>query len=404
MADQKLTYYLEKYARGKLTAEERPVLAELLRDPANAAAIQQLMDADWPGWEKTDLEFPEALARIQAGVSTAIAAERMASSAPRIQHTRRIHPLVKYAAAILIIGGIGAYFYSIQYKTQSPPVTQGAPLADRSPGAKKARLTLSDGTTITLDSAADGALAQQGNAAIIKDANGEIRYDINGHSASQPAMNTMTTPRGGQYKLMLPDGTKVWLNAASVITYPAEFTGRERRIKVSGEAYLEVAKNSAQPFIVDVDGGPTVQVLGTSFNINGYADEEEIRTTLIDGSIKVLPKGSPDPHGVLLRPGQQAVATIAGSHSMKIMNNADITQVLAWKNGIFNFQHSDLRSAMRQLERWYDIDVRYEGQLPKFSFSGEMDRGVMLSTVQRFLSDYGVHTRLENKTLIVEGQ
>lgn len=401
MAEQTLTYYFERYAQGRLTAEEQQTLADLLRDPANREAIHQILDQDWHQWEKTGLDFSEELARIEGGVAAAIGAERILTTKtrPRVHFLSRGY--FKYAAAILIICGIGAYFYTTRNKKEDPAVSQTRPKAeDKLPGSNKALLTLSDGTTIVLDSAANGAIAQQGNAAIVKLANGAIRYDVKGLPQGRVMMNTMVTPRGGQYQLVLPDGTKVWLNAASSITYPAAFAGKNRAIKITGEGYLQVATDKSRPFIVDVDGRSTVEVLGTGFDINAYADEGEIRTTLVEGRVRVLQKG-PSDHSVTLEPGQQALA--AGRNALTVVKNADINQVLAWKNGIFIFQNSDLRNVMKQLERWYDVDVKYEGKLPKFEFSGEMDRGVMLSAVLRFLSDYGVKTRLENKTLIVEG-
>jgi ferric-dicitrate binding protein FerR (iron transport regulator) len=222
----------------------------------------------------------------------------------------------------------------------------------------------------------------------------------------------------------------VWLNAASRITYPTAFTGSRREVTVSGEAYFEVATDKEKPFIVDVDGKSSIEVLGTSFNINSYADEGSIKTTLLAGSIKVSNNttavatssdrqpGVPgmDVSSVILKPGQQAlIPTTAPATSsdrrtspqsktgsdITLNSNVDIEQALAWKNGMFNFNGSDLKAVMRQLERWYGIEVKYAGPAPQIFFKGKMDRGVNLSDVLEFFTNMGVKYRLENKTLTV---
>jgi transmembrane sensor len=258
------------------------------------------------------------------------------------------------------------------------------------PGGNKAILTLGDGSTIALDSAANGSLAQQGNSAVVKLAGGQLAYRPTGAANDIVVMNTMSTPRGGQYQLTLPDGTKAWLNAASSITFPTAFVTAQRKIKIKGEVYLEVAQEAAKPFIVDIDGRSVVEVLGTSFNINSYADEAAIKTTLIEGNVRI----KTNDRNILLKPGQQAV-------DMQLVNNADIAQVLAWKNGVFNFENLNFREVARQLERWYDIEVVYEGRVPDIQFKGDMNRGVSLTGVLRIFTAFGVHTRIEGRKLIV---
>jgi len=223
-------------------------------------------------------------------------------------------------------------------------------------------------------------------------------------------MNSLSTPKGGQYQLTLPDGTNVWLNAASSITFPTAFTGSQRSVEISGEVYFEVAKRLDRPFVVGVNGRQSVLVLGTQFNINGYSDEAAIQTTLIAGSVKVQCRVAGltrnDAASVILKPGQQAVvaASDQGARSKKgilVNPDTDIEKVMAWKKGLFNFNGADVPTVMRQLERWYDIQVRYEGAVPVIRFKGELDRGVNLSEVLKILPEIGIQYRLEGRTLVV---
>lgn len=410
MTEEQLTYYFERYAQGNLSKDERVVFADLLKDPANKEMAEQILDRDWPIWENNQLDFSQEITRIEQGVTSRIYADQSLSGARPVY---RIHFLKKWgwAAAILILFGFGAYFYTASKKTEGGVVKGKAiPTPDILPGSNKALLTLSDGTAITLDSAARGAIAQQGNSSVVKTANGEIIYDVKGHSQGEVMMNTMSTPRGGQYRLTLPDGTTVWLNAASSITFPAAFTGNDRKVKVTGEVYMEVAKNSKMPFVVDVDGKTTVEVLGTSFNINSYTDEGSIATTLVEGKVRVLPgnrsavTASPDrqlsPQAVTLRPGQQALQP-DNTTTITINAGANLEQVLAWKNGIFNFTGKSFQSIMKDVERWYDIQVKYEGAIPTRKLKGEMDRGVQLTDLIRFLQGFGLHVELKDRTLVI---
>ncbi|WP_436491589.1 FecR family protein [Chitinophaga sp. ARDCPP14] len=410
MTEEQLTYYFDRYAQGNLSKEERIVFADLLKDPANKDMVARMLDQDWPLWENNQQDFSQEIARIEQGVTARIYADQ---SLPDVRPVPRIHSLKKWgrAAAVLILFGAGTYLYSTSKKTAGDFVKGKAmPTPDILPGSNKALLTLSDGTAITLDSAARGAIAQQGNSSVVKTANGEIIYDVKGHSEGKVMMNTMSTPRGGQYRLTLPDGTTVWLNAASAITFPAAFTGNERKVKVKGEVYIEVAKNAKMPFIVDVDGQTTVEVLGTSFNINAYTNEGMIATTLVEGKVRVLAgsiaaaAASSDRQlthqAVTLRPGQQALQP-DNTTTITINSGADLEQVLAWKKGIFNFTGRPFQSIMKDIERWYDIEVKYEGTIPTRKLKGEMDRGVQLTDLIRFLQGFGLHVELKNRTLVI---
>jgi len=316
----------------------------------------------------------------------------------------RIHFLRKWrwavAAAVLLLA-TGVYLLIPVKRAASTLAKDRQPLhKDIAPGGNKAILTLADGSRITLDSTINGMIARQGNAQVLKLANGQIVYDLKGAAAKgQVMMNTMFTSNGGQYQLILPDGTKVWLNAASSITYPTAFEGTTRNVKVSGEAYFEVAKDKARPFTVDVDGRSFIQVLGTSFNINSYKNEGSIKTTLLDGSIAVaLSAGNAPDHAVILKPGQQATINTA---DIRVSSGADLAQATAWKEGLFNFNGADLKTVMRQLERWYDIRVQYKGPVSNEVFKGKMYRNVNLSDVLEMLKKMGVHFEWEEKNLIV---
>lgn len=399
MTEQQLTYYFERYAQGTLSREERVVFADLLKDPANKEMVQQILDRDWPLWEHNQLDFSQETDRIEQGVAAMIRADHHFTDPPPV---RRVRFLEKWgwAAAVLILLGAGTYFYMASKKT-GPEVVKGkaTPTQGILPGSNKALLTLSDGTTITLDSAASGAIAQQGSSSIVKTTGGEIIYDARGQSQGEVMMNTMSTPRGGQYRITLPDGTAVWLNAASSITFPAAFTGNNRKVKVTGEVYMEVVKNAGMPFMVDVDGRTTIEVLGTSFNINSYTNEGAIATTLVDGKVRVLP-GNITAGAVTLNPGQQALQP-NNTTTINISSNANLEQVLAWKNGIFSFTGKSFQSVMKDIERWYDIQVRYEGAIPTRKLKGEMDRGVQLNDLIRFLRGFGLQVELKDRILVV---
>jgi ferric-dicitrate binding protein FerR (iron transport regulator) len=229
--------------------------------------------------------------------------------------------------------------------------------------------------------------------------NGQLLYNAGGPVKGAVTYNTMTTPKGRQFQLVLPDGSKVWLNAASSLRYPTVFAGNERTVEVTGEAYFEVARNATKPFVVKVGHETEVQVLGTHFNINSYKDEANINTTLLEGSVRVLNKGKK----ALLKPGQSAQVAMQANQTagIKIVNDVDMEKVMAWKNGLFNFQDASLQEVMHQLERWYDIEVVYEKGAPEIEFVGKMERSLSLSEVLRGLQISEVHFRIEQGRRLV---
>ena len=370
--------------------EDRKWLLEYL-EKNDTATLQQIMQQQFAADVKEGDEVKEDWAnKLLEYIHQKI--KPVAQSAKVIRFTiwKRI------AAAVIIIAlGTGTYFFLIN-KGQKEIAKTGNDnqyKSDIAPGGNKATLKLADGSTIILDSTQNGIISQQGNAKVLKLDNGQLAYNTSG-AAKEVLYNTVSTPRGGQYQLTLADGSKVWLNAASSIRFPASFTGNERKVEITGEAYFEVAKNPAMPFTVAVNG-MNVEVLGTHFNINSYTDEGAIKTTLLEGAVKVN-KGSVM---AMLSPGQQAQLTTNGQ--IGVTKNIDVDEVMAWKNGVFNFTEADIENIMRQISRWYDVDVAYQGSISKETFSGIVGRNRNVSQVLKIMEQAGVKFKIEAKKIIV---
>ena len=381
----RLRFLLQRYANNDCSREQMEELFEYIRLAKQDEQLNEALSGEWQA-VKPD-ETPE-------GYDWDKVFEQIIKSAPVVDITPppRVRFLrtawFRYAAAFLLVAATAGYFFYNPVKHNDSNIAR---IEDISPGGNKAVLTLADGSAIVLDSAKNGMIAQQGGAKILKLDAGKLSYE--GVSAAV-GFNTITTPRGGQYQVTLSDGTRVWLNAASSIRYPASFGGKLRKVEVSGEAYFEVARDKEHPFLVDLNGECEVEVLGTHFNVNNYANEESMRTTLVEGSVKVT-RGN---EAKLLKPGQQAVV----KESIAINRSVDLAGVIAWKNGFLNLQDKNLDEVMKQLERWYDIDVKYEGKIPEIRFTGDMDRGVNLSEVLKFLSESGIKLRLEGRTVVIQ--
>jgi ferric-dicitrate binding protein FerR (iron transport regulator) len=274
-------------------------------------------------------------------------------------------------------------------------IENSSSIIDIEPGKEGAILTLDDGTTVLLDSMSNGLVAtQNGTKVLLND--GQLTYSVDNSSQGKLAYHTMTTPKGRQFQLQLPDGSKVWLNAASSIRYPVVFTGKGREVEVTGEVYFEISQNPNMPFRVTANGKTEIEVIGTHFNINAYTNEGNIRTTLLEGSVRI----SDHSEKIVLKPGQQAQSGQA-SDPIKIIDDVDVEKVMAWKNGVLNFQDATLEEVMRQLERWYDIDVIYEKGIPKLEFFGKMGRDLTLNEVLRGLQISEVRCRIEEGRRLV---
>ena len=309
------------------------------------------------------------------------------------------------AAAVLVIA-TGFYFlFDSKKQFSEVAVTQTAKHSEQTeikPGGNKAILSLANGSTIILDTASNGMLTDLGEVKIQKLQNGLLAYTIIGKqiTTSHPAFyNTITTPRGGQYQVTLSDGTRVWLNAASSIRFPVVFTGGERRVEITGEAYFEVAKNKDLPFRVQA-AGSEIEVLGTHFNVNAYADETSVKTTLLEGLVKVSASSSiKNSSPKFIQPGQQA--SVSNEGTIEVKDHADVEEAVAWKNGRFQFKSTDIRSILRQLSRWYDVDIIYKGSV-SLRFTGQLSRNESVNNIFKKLELTGeVHFKTEGKTIIV---
>ncbi|NOW96501.1 hypothetical protein FHW89_003174 [Mucilaginibacter sp. SG564] len=389
MNNQQLAQLFNRYMNKEASGAETHELFDYINDPLNAQQVKEIIG---------DALIQETEHRALPDHRQQLILDRIfdQQSLPAKKFNGRVLHWVKLAAAILLFILPGIYFI----KNNNPKPTGLTALnkpkpIDVQPGGNKAILTLGDGSRIVLDSARNGLLAHQGNTKIVKSANGHIGYNTTANDTDAPIFNTMTTPRGGKYDLQLADGTKVWLNASSSITYPITFTGAERRVSITGEAYFEVAKNKAMPFKINVNGQEEVQVLGTHFNIMAYNDEAVIKTTLLEGSVRIVRNKMTS----MLKPGQQAQLTTDGK--LSITDDADINAVMAWKNGQTFFVNEDIKTIMRQVSRWYDIDVEYQGDMPTRLFTGGISRESNLSVLLKILELNKIHFKMVGKKLIV---
>jgi transmembrane sensor len=300
------------------------------------------------------------------------------------------------AACVILLLGFGVYLLKPHPSLPETAVSTSKHSlnSDVAPGRNGATLVLGNGKQVILDSAGNGLLAVQGNVKLLQ-RNGEIVYAPGRNEAGSDLYNTVSTARGRQYRLTLADGSRVWLNAASSIRYPAELTGKERRVQITGEVYIEVARDAKKPFIVSVNG-MEIRVLGTHFNVNAYADEEDALTTVTEGSVSV----SRSENSVILLSGQQARCKADGA--IGVVKDADIRAALAWTTGYFSFDNTGIESVMRQLSRWYDVDVSYEGNsIPAESFWGDLPRNSTLSAILKVLERSGVRFRIDGKKIMV---
>jgi transmembrane sensor len=384
MSTMEVQLLLEKYKHGRISQEELQRLKTLVAsndyEPEIKADILSALYEQVPdsGWQPED---------------EAIILQRILQSPP-IKSTGRTR-ILQYAAAAALLGAV-FFAGSLYLKHTSPArmaVNTPVPLA---PGSNKAMLVLADGKTIPLDSANIGALAKQGNSSIVNTQEG-LHYKPEG-TAAEVVYNTVVTPRGGQYQLTLADGSKVWLNAASSIRFPTAFTGKERLVEITGEGYFQVAANAQQPFRVKVKGTPDmeVNVLGTSFNIMAYPDEQAITTTLEDGAVQLV-------HGhnkSLLKPGFGG--SLSDGDNDFVIEKADMEQTLAWKEGKFRFRNTSIQTIMRQMARWYNIDVTYQGDLSDVRLTGIISRRENASSLFKILSTTKrVHFDINDNRIVV---
>lgn len=358
---------LQRYLEGDASHEEIVLIEQWYKEMADTGEF---------GWEEGERE-----GRAGAIERRLLAQIGGQSRGKRIVMIRRMVA----AAAVVLLAIAGAYLLFFNKRTGVV-----APVAERyhndvNPGRNAAVLTLAGGRNVVLNDSTPRVIGRQGDALVTQDS-GRLVYEVSG--GRDMVYNTLTTQKGNQYHLTLPDGTRVWLNASSSITFPSVFSGKQRQVNISGEAYFEVAKNGQQPFVVR-QGSMDVEVLGTSFDVNGYGDEGEVKTTLLEGKVRA--------GGSVLAPGQQAVV----SKGVSVVKDADIEEVMSWKNGAFSFKDAGIEAIMQQVERWYDVEVVYEAKI-KTHFVADIRRDVPLSQLLKLLEETDqIHFRIDGRKVIV---
>ncbi|MDB4923995.1 FecR family protein [Mucilaginibacter sp.] len=402
MEDQHLLKEIfQRYINNECTEQEIKFLLEHFKTDNNESTLRQIIVEKLNEYALDDFDqmpemsrtFDETFNSILQKIDTVEVNNEEVESEPTSIRPLILKLMATTTIMLLIFQSMYTYYKSANKAEINKVVKSKEIKTNITPGSNKAILTLQDGSKIVLNDAKDGTLAQQGNANVVKLANGQLVYNKTNAEPEKVLYNTMTTPRGGQYKLTLPDGTEVWLNSASSITYPTAFVGKERNVNITGEAYFEVAKNKEKPFRVR-SGNQTIEVLGTHFNVMAYADEDAIKTTLLEGSVKIVENNEAS----ILKPGEQAIVDKNGS--VKI-GPALVDEALAWKNGYFKFNRVNIKYIMRQLARWYDVDVLYEGNIKNDEFVGTIGRGENIRQVLHILELDNVHFKIEDKKIIV---
>ena len=400
MSITRLEYLFQLCISNDATSEQREEMLELMGLPENESIAEKLLQQAY--------EVPKQMQDIDPEKREAILSTIYNTN--KIESVPRIFPggkqFVKWQAAA---AAIFIFFFSVAYffvhKKQQEQLIAITNKNKIVPGRNKATLTLADGSKIDLDDAKAGGIAKQAQLSVTKTAAGQLVYTI-ANTNSTPSettdklsYNTIETPVGGQYQVILSDGTKVWLNAASSLKYPTQFAAGERRVELTGEGYFEVTKNKTKPFNV-ITGKQKIEVLGTHFNVNAYPDENAITTTLLEGSVKIAAylKNQPAQQSTILKPGQQS---IFGNTGLAVQN-VNVDDVVAWKNGYFSF-NEDFDSIMRRLSRWYNIEVVYKiDKDPDLMFGGKISRSKSINSVLNIIETTGnVHFKIEGRRIIV---
>lgn len=378
---QEVQELLKRYRSGQCSAGEKAMLESWYND--------QVKDQQQPirsvNFEATQEEVWQRILKITGPAVL-----------PKTRRSYYKWPAV--AAAVLLCLSLSLYFFTGKKYQETNQITQYPDAGAIQPGANKAYLTLANGKKISLTDAKNGQLASLPGIEVTKTSDGQLIYKVTENPATNLAVayNTIETPRGGQYQVLLPDGSKVYLNAASSLKYPVNFSSlKERRVELRGEAYFEVVHNPSLPFKVNT-GRQIVEVLGTHFNISSYTDEPAIKTTLVSGSVKITDGAET----ALLKPGQQAI--VAAKGPITVNNGVDLEEVTSWKNGMFQFNQADLKAVMRQISRWYDVDVTFEGKVPLDHFYGKVPRNAKIAEVLGILEASGINFKIEGKRIIVK--
>ncbi len=396
MTERGIAELWHRFFRDELNEGERETLARWVNEQESDDVLHTSLQKSWNEFEVGNTLSTEKADSMLKEILTK--AKRAEIEKPKAIVRKILWKRMAVAASILIAITTVAYF--IFYSRNEKPaliVKATAPVDIKAPESNRAMITLANGQKIFLDSAANGSLAMQGSMQLVKMANGQIGYQISeGSHSDEIIYNTLSNPRGSKViNLMLSDGSRVWLNAGSSLTYPVAFGKKERSVSITGEAYFEIAHNASKPFYVS-KGNVNVRVLGTHFNVNSYEDEDAIRVTLLQGSVNVTVAGN----SAILKPGEQAKVQTE-NNKIETSKDVDLEDVMAWKNGLFSFDEVGIQEVMRQLARWYDVDVVYEGKVPQQKFGGDIERTLSLSQVLEVLEKSNVHFKMEGRKIIV---
>lgn len=398
MNEARITYLFYRHFEGTSTTQEKEELAAMMQDPLYQADILELMEDAWQSYREEEPVFSDTKSKL---LLTEILNHPMPDES--VQPDNQIHGTsfwkrIAAAAVFILVAGLG-YFYVKQERFE--PLVETELVQDILPGMNKASLTLHDGSILNLDGLDNGIILNQKDISVLKTSDGQLVYQITGKADNDnSSLHELVTPRGGQYMVVLPDGSKAWLNAASSIKFPVIFNEKSRKVEVTGEVYFDIKKSLTQngrlrPFLVKANEAE-IEVLGTQFNINTYNNPTQVRTTLVEGSVKIH-KGN---LAELLKPGQEA--TISQTSPMIQINEADTERAVAWKKGYFQFEKTPLQEVMLQLSNWYDVDVNYEGTIPERAFSGEISRSTTLSQVLEILAISNIQLNRNDKKIIIK--
>jgi transmembrane sensor len=403
MTQNKLDELLSLFAEGKISRDEFEQLFDYLRSENDDEHFHYSMDQELRKMKACSTMSKQEKDNIFENIlSNENVYQNTDSGRSGILNIRAWYQ-IGVAASLLAILSIGLYLYSNRNVDTQLALSDSEILKEKviiKPGGDKAVLTLSDGSKIILEDAKKGLLANQAGVSIQKTADGELLYSfskndiiITENIPSEVIYNKIETPFGGKYQINLPDGSKVWLNSASTLRFPAFFSGDTREVELNGEAFFDIAKNPKKPFKV-ITKDQVVEVLGTQFNINSYSDEESFKTTLIEGSVKIIYKD----RVVLLSPGQQFQPNLKSSKVVE----ADTEEVTAWKDGYFLFKDEDIQSIMRKVSRWYNVEVTYSGDIPDVGFGGNISRSKDIDEVLNVLQlTNAVHFKVEGRRITV---
>lgn len=376
MNESELKDLLRRFREGSCTEEEK----ELLEQWFDHTSVRS--EWKWEDEQARDHTRRQMLDHIQTHI--------------RGTERKPVRPLWGYlsmAASVALLLMAGAWWF-LRSGNGADRVADYRQAAVK-PGTQQAMLTLSDGSLVMVDGAARGVLSKDGDMKVLKTNQGNLEYRKDTEGQASAGRNTLVVPRGGTFKVTLPDGTIAWINSATRMAYPAGNTGAERLVELSGEAYFEVSPDKKRPFRV-VSGGTEITVTGTHFNVNAYEDEKNVTTTLAEGQVVVRREGEQ----ALLKPGQQALSNASGKLTVR---EADVEGSLAWKDGYFVFEDMELRSVMKMISRWYDVEVVYEGDIPPRRFGGTFSKSKDLGGLLSYLGQLSnIQFKQDGKKIMVK--